>query len=318
MKVIVALDTHPVYKSLFHTFKYMNLGPVYQFKDYREKMHYIFRGSSFHIQSLDIQFSNENLYVLNSPLMAYEAWVAAKNRINVLFVEEYFHKSFYKDLLVKFILSRFKNYPFISMTKRTHSFLSESSLSSFLIPPALEKKKGRKNRDVILFVGRMVDTKNPFFILELAKRLKNEDFVMVGDGPLLQKLKLYSKDYPNVTAIDYVPNQRLFTDFYSRAKVLIHPAKKDPIGFTVIEALSTSTPVLTTQYVGSSDFLPKRWVLNEYDVNKWIEKIKDMSGDDIKEANRIFDKEHLNIEDKYFKQVALEIKKSMNSYINKC
>jgi len=185
MKVIVTLHNHPVYKSLFRTFKYMNLGPVYQFKNYHEKLHYLFRSSSFHVQYLNTSFSKENIYVLNSPLIGLEAWIAAKNRINSIFVEEYFHKSKYKDTLVKFILKLFQNYPFIAMTKRTHTFLLESRLSSFLIPPALEKKKGRKTRDIILFIGRMIDTKNPFFVFEIAKRLKKRRFCDDRKGPAI-------------------------------------------------------------------------------------------------------------------------------------
>jgi len=85
---------------------------------------------------------------------------------------------------------------------------------------------------------------------------------MIGKGPLLQQVKSYSDNYSNVSVFDYISNERLFTDFYSRAKVLIHPAIKDPIGFTVIEALSTSTPVLASSYCGASVFYPNSYSIS--------------------------------------------------------
>jgi len=311
MEIVVALDNHFVYRSVFRTLEYTHLGRVRQFERYKENLRCLFRSPTFHIQSLKLNFSRENIYVLNSPLFAEETWAAANKGISTIIMEEYFYKSRCRDEIVKFILRKFKSHPFIAMTKRTDLFLSESGLNSFLVPPATEKRRGRRTRDIILFVGRMIESKNPFFILDLAKRLKNENFVMIGQGSLSDKIKEKARNQSNVKIIDSIDNERLFSDFYSRAKVVLHPARKDPIGFTMIEALSVSTPVLASASTGASDYLPRAWVFNDYDLDRWANGIKGINSEDLSVARQIFEEEHLNINDKYFKSVAKSLRKSL-------
>lgn len=311
MEIIVALADLVVYQSLFRTLEYMKLGNVRQFERTNKNFHVLFKSSTFHIQSLKINFSKENIYVLNSPIIATESWIAENKGIPTIILEEYFHKSKYRDEIAKLILRNFKEQRFISLTKRTDRFLSESNLNSFLVPPATEKRRGRRTRDIILFTGRMVDNKNPFFVLDLAKRLRNERFVMIGQGPLSDKIKERAKTQSNVEVIDFIDNkQQLFSEFYSRAKMMIHPVKRDPVGFVVIEALSTSTPVLASASAGASDYLPNEWVIKDYDVNHWVNKIKRIDSGDLSIAQQTFKKEHLDINDVYFKSVAKLLRNS--------
>lgn len=312
MEIIVVLDHHHVYDSIFKVLEYTELGKVIQFKNYNENLEIIFRSSTFHFQKLNVSFSKDNLYVLNSPIMAAEAWFARRNKIKSIFVEEYFSKSYIKDFIVGNILKQFADFPFISMTKRTNNFLSHLHLSTFLIPPACKKRKGRKNRDIILYVARMVESKNIPFVIEIAKLMKREHFVIIGRGPLFDKFSEISKSMSNLEIIEYVDHEKLFTEYYSKAKVLLHPAFKDPIGFSIIEALSTSTPVLTTNRVGASDYLPSNWLINNYQPISWVNKIKKINLDDYSLAESTFKKEHLDLKDDYFKKISLNLKNKLS------
>lgn len=311
MKIVVALDDHPVYESIYRVLNNTGMGEVSKFKEYRKNLRYLLRMPSFHIQSLNIAFSKNDLYVLNSPIMAAEAWKAKRMNINAIFVEEYYNKFWLKDIIVGKLLKQFKSYPFIAMTKRTYEFLLDNDIPAFLIPPATKKRNGKRRRDIILSVSRMVESKNIPFVLDIARNMKKEHFVIIGSGPLFNVFKKKIDTLPNVEIIEFVEHERLFLDYYSKAKMLIHPAKSDPIGFSVIEALSTSTPTLVSKGTGASDYLPSEWVFENYDINKWIVKISEIDEKDSNLAKKVFEKEHLNINDAYFEIIAKKLRQSI-------
>lgn len=308
MDFIFTLPNHPVYKSICKVLENTRLGEIIT---YSNDFKIIFKTDTSHFQNLNIKFEPNNLYVLNSPLLAFETWRAKLNNVKGLIVEEYYYKSTIKDFLARLLITQFKNYPFIAMTKRTTNFLRNANLDTFYIPPACKKRKGNKNRDIILSVSRLVQSKNVFFTLNLAKVLKKENFIIIGDGPLYNIVKKTAGNLNNVEIIREVENKEIF-QYYGKAKVLIHPAFKDPIGFTVIESLSTSTPVLTTKNTGSSDFLPSKWLIKDFNIMNWITSINAINNEDYKDAHRIFDEENLNIQSKYFRDIGSKLKNYLN------
>jgi glycosyltransferase involved in cell wall biosynthesis len=44
-------------------------------------------------------------------------------------------------------------------------------------------------KDRFLYIGRLIERKHPELIVELAKRCSDMEFVIRGDGPLLEKIK---------------------------------------------------------------------------------------------------------------------------------
>jgi glycosyltransferase involved in cell wall biosynthesis len=262
-----------------------------------------YAGKTFHFQNLKLRFSPENLYVLSSPIMCLEAWRAMLYGVPALIVEEYFSESRSRDLLVSSLLLPFRSYPFVSFTKRTHAFLEKRSFNSFLIPPAERKQGGSKNRDMLLYVSRMIESKKPFLVLELARQLESERFVMVGKGPLLPHIKKRAEGMSNVEIIEFVETrEELFRDYYAKAKALLHPAEKDAVGFVVVEALASSTPVLASAGVGASDYLPETWRVGTRRVGEWVRKIGALSDDDVRLAEKTFEQENLDIESSYFRE----------------
>ena len=311
MDYVFTLDKHPVYNSLKHTIEIIckehggNLRFDFPVSGPRDIM---FHTSRFHIYRSNIKFSKYNTYILNSPSICFDDWDALLQGIHSVVVEEYLPGNILKDSIIKGLLLPFRHLPFISLTKKTHNFLSGSKFNSYLIPPADKKHSGSKNRDIILYVGRMTEYKNPFFILELAKKLKNEYFVMVGKGNLSAKLKSAAKSMGNVEIIDFIEDKgRLYKDYYGKAKVLVHPPYHEPIGFVIIEALSASTPVLASVNAGASGFLPDNWAIKGHGAEDWVNAIKNLDDSSIKTAERTFEEENLNIESLYFKKVANDL-----------
>lgn len=271
---------------------------------------FLVMGKTSYFQYTPIKFEKRNLYVVRSPLIALGAWEAALRRIPFLLVEEYSERSSRKNDIVKALLLPFRNIPFIAQTRRTEQFMKKSGARVFLVPPAEKKRKGAGQRDRILFVGRLVDSKNPLLMLKLAEKFPDEKFVAIGKGPLLETLAEKVKSVKNLEIIPHVESRGKLFEHYANAKLLIHPAFKDPIGHVIIEALSAQTPVLASSGAGASDFLPKEWVLDPKDEDAWVEKVRHILShqkESIKKAEKIFEKEHLDIDDPYFEKIAEEL-----------
>lgn len=97
------------------------------------------------------------------------------------------------------------------------------------------------NENYVLFVGRLVETKHPELIIEIAKRRTDLKFAICGDGPLKDKLERRSP--PNVEFFGHLSETALIKE-YSRASVTICPYENEGFGMVVIESMSSGTPVI--------------------------------------------------------------------------
>ncbi|PIZ98269.1 hypothetical protein COX84_02180, partial [Candidatus Micrarchaeota archaeon CG_4_10_14_0_2_um_filter_49_7] len=96
----------------------------------------------------------------------------------------------------------------------------------------------------------------------------------------------------------------------------VQPAFRDPIGFVVVEALSAQTPVLASRGVGTSDYLPAEWIADPANKNEWVAKTQKILSNleqNARLAETTFEKEHLNIEDPYFRQAAGKLQLALKS-----
>ncbi len=304
-KIYSFLSNHPVYTSIHRVFSYIGDVEVHEEKDI------LLRLPTTHIEKSKTGLSKDAINIVKSPLLSIESWKLLFNRYKAFIFEEYFEKRWFKDMYALAVLNLFKKYPFIALTKRTKNFLEKNGFKVFFIPPAIKPKFSNRKRQYILYVSRLVENKNPMLVIKIAERMPDENFVVVGKGPLKKEIIRASKKLKNLEYIEYIEDRKTLLSMYEKAKLLIHPAKKDPIGFVVVEALSRATPVLATTSTGASDYLPEEWRMKSFDVNKWVKKINDVRGDTLK-ARKVFKREHLNIEDKLFKEISERIKEFIN------
>ena len=101
---------------------------------------------------------------------------------------------------------------------------------------------------VLLFVGRLVKTKNIYFLLDSLKLLKEDNvkfkMIYVGIGPEEKKLKNKIKDYgmqEQIIMAGELSNREILSAVYARADLLLLPSIMDTSSLVRIEAAVNGT-----------------------------------------------------------------------------
>ncbi len=110
---------------------------------------------------------------------------------------------------------------------------------------------GRKDADLVLYIGRLVPHKN---VLSLAKAIVylNEKFrqkkrlVIVGDGPLKQTLAKMQEKFKYIEVLGKVDEAKKI-ELLKKAFVLAIPSYREGFPNVVAEAIASLTPVLTVK-----------------------------------------------------------------------
>lgn len=307
MKLVDTIaNHHPVYGSTDVVVRELARGLSLSYSEYTKPAFAMSSKSSL-ISYKSLDYRTPSVFILKSPLICLETLEAQMRGVPFVLEEEYFARNSPRDSAARALLRFFRGIPSVALTKRTKTFMESAGLKPFLVPPATKRRRGKRKRGHILYVGKMIGSKNPLLVLKLAEALKDEEFVMIGAGPMSKEVGRRAGGLGNVRVIGQaVPREKLF-DYYSGAKLLLHPAFKDPVGFVIIEALSTQTPVLASRGAGASDYLPGEWVADPGDWRDWLSKAKSIIQNQdasTKKADEIFTTEHLDISDRYFRDIA--------------
>jgi glycosyltransferase involved in cell wall biosynthesis len=109
---------------------------------------------------------------------------------------------------------------------------------------------------VVLFVGKFVDVKRPFDILEAFDQLPDDlrdgaALVFVGDGPHGASLILRARDR-GLTNVHVLPfqNQQAMPAIYALGNVLVLASQSETWGLVVNEAMNLECPAIVTDQVG--------------------------------------------------------------------
>jgi len=130
-------------------------------------------------------------------------------------------------------------------------------LDSFL---AVDKKITRKDLNIedkftVLFVGRLIEKKGIKVLVEVAKLLRNINFIFVGAGPEEFFLISAQEELNNVKFLGSVKNSDL-SKYYSLADIFCIPSQyEEGFGRVVMEAVACGLPVVGSNKGGIPEAL---------------------------------------------------------------
>lgn len=140
---------------------------------------------------------------------------------------------------------------------------------------------------VLLFVGRMVQQKNPELVLKVVAKLKAEQkkfsLIMVGDGEEIEKLKALSESLnitDRVVFTGQIGDRQQLRNIFSGSDILVFPSIYDNAPLVVREAAACECPSLLIKGSNSSEgiidrengFLAK---LDEADIANYLATLID-------------------------------------------
>lgn len=141
-----------------------------------------------------------------------------------------------------------------------------------------------KDLPVFFFLGRIVEQKNIYFIVDALKILddKNIDFKMffIGGGPDLDKLQKHVNKLnlaDKVVLIGRVDDRELQAKFYQRADLFLFPSKYDTSSIVQIEAALHQTPGVYLKGTATAQTITDRvnGYLSEDNVEAYARTIMD-------------------------------------------
>lgn len=140
-----------------------------------------------------------------------------------------------------------------------------------------------KDDKVLLFVGRIDDVKNIFFIMDALNVLNNKgmDFKMiwVGTGPDVEKLKQkaikYKLDDKNIFTGKIIGREEI-SKYYAISNLFVFPSLYDSSSLVQIEAASQKTPSIFIEGAVTADTVEKNinGYTSENNVNDFADEIK--------------------------------------------
>ena len=142
-----------------------------------------------------------------------------------------------------------------------------------------EAERLKKDKKIVLFLGRLTEQKGPVQFLHAAKKVltKNPDvtFVVAGKGellPLLINMSLELGISNDVKFLGYVPEDEQ-AKLYKLADVYVMPSTSEPFGITALEAMSSGVPVIISKTSGVAEIVRSAIRVDFWDINAMAERI---------------------------------------------
>lgn len=118
----------------------------------------------------------------------------------------------------------------------------------------IDRQFDLKGKKVVVFAGKLTAYKGVKYLIRAAKKIKEGEIIILGDGPERKNLEKIVKDEKirNVRFLGHLGKDTDFLiKFYSRAQVFVAPSVWDePLGLVILESMACETPVVVTRKGG--------------------------------------------------------------------
>lgn len=109
-----------------------------------------------------------------------------------------------------------------------------------------------EHNPVLLYVGRLAAEKNLNLAIDTYHAMRKKDdslkFVLVGDGPLLNKLK---RENPDLIFAGIKTGEEL-AKYYASSDIFVFPSKTETFGNVVLEAMASGLGVIAYDYAAAN------------------------------------------------------------------
>ena len=116
-----------------------------------------------------------------------------------------------------------------------------------------------EDRPIILFPCRIHPQKRPFLMVEIAKQIKqsipNIAFVVVGDGPQFEELKIAIERENLPETVYLAGRQKDMRPYYKDSALTLICSLKEGLALTAYESLSMGKPVVTSDVGGQAELI---------------------------------------------------------------
>ena len=118
---------------------------------------------------------------------------------------------------------------------------------------------GLSKKYVIGFICRISEQKRPLLLLEIIKKLKENrndfEFLIAGDGNLLEKMKSKANSMGLKENIKFIGNVAETAPVYSASDLTINCSIKEGLALTSYESLSMGVPVISSDVGGQKELI---------------------------------------------------------------
>lgn len=115
------------------------------------------------------------------------------------------------------------------------------------------------DRVEFLFIGFSAWAKRPVETIEAFKKLsKSFDVNLMMITKMQSELKQRYNKIKNITILDFVPRQNIYSYLYPSADVFILPTLVDSLGFVFIEAMNFKLPIISTNHLHIPELIDEK------------------------------------------------------------
>lgn len=142
-------------------------------------------------------------------------------------------------------------------------------------PIPIEQQQNNKKEIDVLWVSTIREWKRPELLFQIAEKLPDVSFTMIGgpsgDQHYYEKIKATVEQYSNVNFLGFVPYEKIGI-YFDRAKILINTSNAEGFPNTFLQAWSRKIPTISFFYLDMEQKTPGKWVR---DTTEAIDTIKD-------------------------------------------
>ena len=163
-----------------------------------------------------------------------------------------------------------------TMLKKNHEIKAVMFKNVFRIT-----EQNSYQKEHILWVGRLVDFKKPYLFIDLAKKIKNQSFIMVcpyhkKDYKEWNRLKHQAEQISNLTFVEKVPFDEI-QDYFNRARLFVNTSDFEGFPNTFLQAAQAKTPIVSLN-VNPDNFIDKYncGIFGKNSFEKLVQETKDI------------------------------------------